>query len=106
MRRKGKTHPPRSKSQAGHGQIKDHISIDKRPSIVDENGRVGDWEIDLVIGKGHRGVLMIIVERKTSFTVSKRINEKSTKTVTMTTIALLEPYKACGINCCISCRML
>ena len=34
-----------------------------------------------------------IVERVTSYTVSKRINDKSAKTVTAATIALLKPYK-------------
>ena len=60
---------------------------------MDEKGRVGDWEIDLVIGKGHSGALVTIVERATSFTVSKRINDKTAHTVTMATIALLMPFK-------------
>jgi IS30 family transposase len=45
------------------------VSIDERPSIVEDKSRIGDWEIDLVIGKGHSGALVTIVERKTSFTV-------------------------------------
>jgi IS30 family transposase len=54
---------------------------------------MGDWEIDLVIGKGHSGALVTIVERKTSFTVSTRVDDKSAKTVTAATIALLAPFK-------------
>ena len=49
--------------------------------------------INLIIGKGHSGALVTIVERVTRFTVSKRINDKSAKTVTAATIALLAPYK-------------
>lgn len=93
LRRKGKSYQPRGKSQAGRGHIKNRISIDERPAIVDEKKRVGDWEIDLVIGKGHSGALVTIVERATSFTVSKRINNKSAKAVTEATIDLLEPLK-------------
>jgi len=93
LRRKGKSYQPRGKGQAGRGHIKNRISIDERPAIVDEKTRVGDWEIDLVIGRGHRGALVTIVERATRFTVSKRINDKSAKTVTAATIALLEPLK-------------
>jgi len=93
LRRKAKTYQPRGKSQAGRGHIKNRISIDERPAIVDEKGRVGDWEIDLVIGKGHRGALVTLVERATSFTLSTRINDKSAKTVTAATLALLEPFK-------------
>ena len=93
LRRQGKAYQSRRKGQAGRGYIKNRVSIDERPAIVDEKGRVGDWEIDLVIGKGHSGALVTIVERATSFTVSTRINDKSAKTVTAATIALLEPYK-------------
>ena len=93
LRRRGKVYQSRGKKTAGRGCIKNRISIDERPAIVDERARVGDWEIDLVIGKGHSGALVTIVERQNSFTVSKRINDKSAKTVTAATIALLKPYK-------------
>jgi len=76
LRRKGKAYQSRAESQAGRGHIKNRISIDERPNIVDEKARVGDWEIDLVIGKGHSGALVTIVERQTSFTVSTRIFDK------------------------------
>ena len=69
------------------------MSIDDRPPVVDEKTRIGDWEIDLVIGAKHCGALQTIVELKTRFTVSKRVNDKSAKTVTATTIELLTPYK-------------
>ncbi len=82
LRRKGKSSQPRSQHQAGRGHIKNRFSIDERPAIVDERSRVGDGEIDLVIGIGHSGALVTIVERATSFTVSMRINDKSAKTVT------------------------
>lgn len=94
LRRKGKVYQSRSKvKQAGRGFIKNRISIDERPQVVDDKSRIGDWEIDLVIGKGHSGALVTIVERKTSFTVSRRVDDKSAKTVTAATIALLKPFK-------------
>ena len=46
-----------------------------------------------MIGKGHSGALVTIVERATSYTVSMRINDKSAHTVTQATIALLTPLK-------------
>ena len=94
LRRKGKSYQCRSKNkQAGRGFIKNRVSIDVRPKIVDDKSRIGDWEIDLVIGKGHSGALLTIVERKTSFTVSTRINDKSASTVTAATITLLKPFR-------------
>ena len=94
LRRKGKAYQSRSKDkQAGRGFIKNRVSIDERPTVIDNKSRIGDWEIDLVIGKGHSGALVTIVERKTSFTVSMRVDDKSAKSVTAATIALLQPYK-------------
>ena len=94
LRRKGQAYQSRSKDkQAGRGFIKNRISIDKRPDVVDDKSRVGDWEIDLVIGKGHSGALVTIVERKSSFTVSTRVDDKSAKTVTAATIDWLAPFK-------------
>lgn len=94
LRRKGKSYQSLSKNkQAGRGFIKNRISIDERPSIVEDKSRIGDWEIDLVIDKGHSGSLVTIVERKISFTVSTRVDDKSAKTVTAATIALLQPLK-------------
>lgn len=94
LRRRGKAYQTRGKSQAGRGCIKNRVSIDERPGVVDEKSRIGDWEIDLVIGKGHSGALVTVVERKTSFTVSTRVNDKSAETVTAATIALLDPYRS------------
>ena len=93
LRRLGKAYHPRGNKYAGRGHIKNRVSIDERPAIVDEKSRVGDWEIDLVIGKGHSGALVTIVERQKKFTVSTRINDKSAETVTAATIALSTPLK-------------
>jgi transposase, IS30 family len=92
LRRQGKRYKSRAKSQAGRGHIKNRVSIDERPAVVDEKSRIGDWEIDLVIGKGHSGALVTIVERSLSFSVSKRINSKSAQVVTNATIELLRPF--------------
>jgi IS30 family transposase len=42
-------------SFAFRGRIPNRIDIDERPSIVDARTRIDDWEVDLVIGKGHKG---------------------------------------------------
>ena len=33
------------------GQIINRVSIDDRPTIVDRRSRIGDWELDTIIGK-------------------------------------------------------
>lgn len=92
-RRQGKKYDKRRHGKSTRGQIRNRVSIDQRPPIVEERSRVGDWEIDTVIGKGHSGALVTIVERATKFTVSAQVNSKSAADVTRATIALLRPYE-------------
>ncbi|XZZ51851.1 IS30 family transposase [Microbulbifer sp. SSSA005] len=54
------------------GKIKNRVSIDDRPAVVERMNRTGDWEGDTFIGKGHGGALLTMVERKTLFTVIVR----------------------------------
>jgi IS30 family transposase len=51
--------------KASGSQIIGHVSIDDRPSIVDEKVRIGDWEADTVIGKCHKGVLVTLADEST-----------------------------------------
>lgn len=44
-------------SKDKRGQIRNRISIEERPDIVETKTRIGDWEIDTVIGKKPQGSL-------------------------------------------------
>ena len=89
-------HKKRKKRYGAHdrrGRIKDRISIDERPAIVESKERVGDWEIDTIIGKNHKGVLLSLVERKSKFTLIGKLPKKQADLVAEATIELLNPYK-------------
>ena len=91
LRRQGKKYDKRRNGKSTRGQIKNQVSIDDRPAVVDNKTRVGDWEIDTVIGKGHKGAIVTIVERKTLFTVAALVDSKQAGAVTTATINLLTP---------------
>ena len=63
------------------GHIKGRISIDERPDIVDKRHRVGDWEVDTVIGKQGSAVLVTVVERRTRYSVVAKAADKSASCV-------------------------
>jgi transposase, IS30 family len=67
-------------SKDKRGQIRNRISIDDRPMIVSEKTRLGDWEIDTVIGKNHQGALVTLVDRVSKLTLIKKV--PSTITIT------------------------
>ncbi|WP_318467576.1 IS30 family transposase, partial [Photobacterium leiognathi] len=73
--------------------IKNAVSIDERPSIVDNRERFGDWEIDTVLGKHGTGAIVTILERKSRFYLAKKVTSKLAAEVTKATIDMLMPYK-------------
>lgn len=56
-------------SYDNRGRIRNRKSIDERPAIVDQKCRLGDWEGDTIIGKGRKGALLTMVDRKSLFVV-------------------------------------
>ena len=79
-------------SKDKRGQIRNRVSIDERPEIVEQKTRIGDWEIDTVIGQNHQGALVTIVDRVSKFTLIKKVDSKHADVVTEATITLLKPY--------------
>jgi IS30 family transposase len=75
------------------GRIPNQVSIDDRPAIVDAKRRFGDWEGDTVIGKGHRGALVTLVERKSLYTVIRAVLRKTAKAVRNAVTEGLTPHK-------------
>jgi IS30 family transposase len=59
------------------GVLVNQISIDERPALVQEKSRLGDWEVDSVIGKGHQQSLVTMVERKSKLLRMKKIEHKT-----------------------------
>ncbi len=79
-------------SKDKRGQIRNRISIDERPALVEKKTRIGDWEIDTVIGKNHQGALVTLVDRVSKFTLIKKVDSKHAEIVTEATVTLLLPY--------------
>ena len=76
------------------GIIPNRQSIEQRPAIVETRSRIGDWEADTLIGKNHRQAIVSIVERKTGFTLIRKVERKTAKAVSDAMIKLLKPHCA------------
>jgi IS30 family transposase len=88
---KRKRRTPRS--QDFRGQIKNRVSIEKRPEIVDQKTRIGDWEIDTVHMKGRKECIVTIVERVSRFALAAFSPDRTAKYVTEVIVKMLTPYK-------------
>ncbi len=75
------------------GTIPNRLSIDDRPAVVETRSRIGDWEADTVIGKNHRQAIVSIVERKTGFTLIRKVERKTAQAVSQAMIELLKPHR-------------
>ena len=71
-----KVYKKRYGSKDRRGAIPNKISIDDSPDIVQKKERIGDFEIDLIIGGNHKGALLTIVDRKTSFVLIEPLKSK------------------------------
>jgi IS30 family transposase len=78
--------PPRSiRSGPGgrdrRGQIPNRVSIDQRSHTIELRRRFGDWEGDTIVGKGHRGALITLVERKSNYLLMKQVDRYTAQEV-------------------------
>lgn len=86
------SHRRRRKRHTGddrRGQMPDRRMIDKRPAVVDGRRRIGDWESDTVEGGKGSGFIVTHVERKTRYTVAVKVADKSSETITKSSIAAM-----------------
>lgn len=67
LRHGGKKYNKRCNKNAGRGCIPGRIDIDQRPSVVQAKERLGDWELDTIIGARHRGAVLSAVERYSKY---------------------------------------
>ena len=93
LRSKGKRYRKRGASKDSRGLLEDRIDIDLRPSIVDKKERFGDLEIDLVLGKDHKGALLTINDRATGVLFMSKVESKHCEAIEKETIELLEDWK-------------
>lgn len=73
--------------------IPDRTSIHDRPAEADGK-RFGDWEMDLIIGKGQKGAILTLCERSKNYLLMAKLPQgKNPEKVADTVIRLLMPYK-------------
>ncbi len=63
------------------GKLPQTTSIEQRPAIVEQRERVGDWEVDTLFGKDRQHALVTLTERKSRWTVLKKVERKTAELV-------------------------
>jgi transposase, IS30 family len=73
LRRGRKPFGKRGAGRHPNSRIKNRISIDQRPVIVNEQARIGDWEGDTFFGAKRQSCLTTLVERKSLYLVAQKM---------------------------------
>lgn len=93
LRRRGKKYNKRSSTNAGRGCIPNRVDIEKRPAIVEEKARLGDWELDTIIGKNHKGAIVSMVDRASKLVKLVKIPRRTALEVSKALLDRLVPIK-------------
>lgn len=91
-------HHGRRRKRYGSGprapRLKGRVSLAERPAIAQRRGRLGDWEGNLVVGRGQRGFVATHVDRRSRFLLAAKVSRRTATEVTVATRKLLHPLPA------------
>ena len=66
----------RGSRKDNRGIIHNRVSIESRPKIVKKRSRLGDIEVDFMMGKNHNGALLVMTDRSTLYTCLQKLETR------------------------------
>jgi IS30 family transposase len=79
----------RYRSYDSRGRLAGKRNISERPREAELRLRIGDWEVDTVMGSGDQHCIFTMVERKTGFLHIGKLERRTTEELTKRAIALI-----------------
>ena len=83
----------RGNRKDNRGVILNRTPIEKRPSIVSKRKRLGDLEVDLMMGKNHKAALLVLTDRASLHTRIKKLSGKDSINVMKGIISCIKKNK-------------
>jgi IS30 family transposase len=75
------------------GKLPNCRSIEERPASVNTRKRLGDWEVDTLIGKQQKQAMLTLTERKSRFTLLGKVPRRTAQIVHQQICKLLLPVR-------------
>ena len=93
--RHGRRRRKRGNRKDNRGIIHHRVSIEQRPDIVNQRVRPGDIEVDFMMGKNHKGALLVMTDRSTLYTKLNKLSSRHSSSVSRSIKGTLSkvPYK-------------
>lgn len=85
----GKRRRKRGARKDSRGIVHHRVSIEKRPRIVEKRLRPGDIEVDFMMGKNHKGALLVMTDRATLHTCLHKLKNRHSRAVSKAIIQKL-----------------
>lgn len=85
----GRRKRKRGNYQDSRGRIKGRTSITERPPVVEERTRLGDIEVDLMMGRAHKSALLVLTDRTTLLTKLKKVTSRKADQIATSIIGQL-----------------
>ena len=79
----------RGSMKDNRGIIQDRVSIERRPKIVNKRSRLGDIEVDFMMGKNHNGAILVMTDRATLYTCLQKLETRGSLIVSNSIIKRL-----------------
>jgi transposase, IS30 family len=77
----GRRRRKRGNRKDSRGIIVNRTPIEKRPAVVNKRNRLGDLEVDLMMGKNHQGAILVITDRASLHTRLTLLPNKESESV-------------------------
>ncbi len=75
------------------GKLPNCHSIEERPAVVQARKRLGDWEVDTLLGKQQKHAMLTLTERKSRFTLLGKVSRRTASAVRQRLCQLLLPIQ-------------
>ena len=103
--RRHKTRRKRTGSYELRGRLKNRISIEQRPEEVEKRERIGDWEVDTIIGRKQQQAIVTMVERRTRFTILAKVVRRTSEAVSAAMSRIYRELWAIRSRRCLTSRL-
>ncbi len=80
-------------SDERRGRLAGKRPLAARPTVVNRRQRIGDWEIDTVVGAGERDCVLSVVERKTGYLLLGKLANRTAAAIRRRAIQLLRAQR-------------
>jgi IS30 family transposase len=93
LRQASKKRRKRYRSLDSRGVLPNKRHISERSELIDNRERIGDWEIDTVMGSGDKHCIVTMVERKTGYTLIGKLKSRTVDELNWVTRKLIRNHQ-------------